>query len=122
MSALSSGDLTSMRSTLETTLPDSGTIMRRAVSDDGMGGQVESWAAAGTVSCRVSPLDISAGQEVVAGEALTTVAERVITIPANTTVYTADRIACGGHTYELRNVRAPRSYEISRRVNAVEVG
>lgn len=122
MSVLSSGDLSRMRTQLETTLPDSGTISRRSTTDDGMGGQVETWNAVGTVSCRISPQDLNVGYETDQGGAVTTVAQRVITLPHDTSIDAADRILSGGSTYEVKNIRAPRSYELSRRVNAVEVG
>jgi SPP1 family predicted phage head-tail adaptor len=87
-----------------------------------MGGQVESWSNVGTVACRISPLDLMSGYEADQGGAVTTVAQRVITLPHHTDVTSTDRLLSGGNTYEIKNIRAERSYELSRRVNAVEVG
>ena len=111
-----------MRSELEVSLPDSGTIQRRTLSTDGMGGREEAWAAIGTVDIRISPLGPEAsGGEEARGSRVATITERMITCPANTDVTTLDRMLTGGVTYEVVSARSPRSFEIARRLEVVEV-
>lgn len=103
-------------------MPASGTIYSRSQADDGIGGRTQTYTASGTVDCRIDPLDTqSAGGEPVIADRLATTRQVVITIPAGTAIAATSRIASGGATYEVTNIRAPRSWELTRRVEGVEV-
>lgn len=114
--SLSAADLAAMRDTLEDTLPDVCVIQRRSLTTDSQGGRTESWVAAGTVDCRLSPL--SAGQganEATRGDRIAGDEDWVITMPALTDVTVRDRLVVGSVTYEPVGLRAARSWEMSRR-------
>ena len=50
---LTTSQLSQLRTLSEAGMPNTATILRRTLTDDGNGGQVESYASVGTVSCRV---------------------------------------------------------------------
>lgn len=122
MSLLSAGDLASMRTVLDTSLPDTAVIWSRTLASDGQGGRTQTYAAAGTVACRLSPISaMSAGSEDVRGDRQAAVADRVLTMPASTTIAATDRVVVASQTFEVTAIHAPRSWELSRRVDCVEV-
>lgn len=108
-----------MRADLNQSLPDAGTIQRVTQVSDDMGGHTDTWAAAGTVACRVSPYPLRPGEEVVGGRVLG-LDTWVVTLPAETTVSERDRIATGGRSFEIVSVMAPRSWELARRLLCTE--
>lgn len=103
-------------------MPTSGTIYTRSTVDDGIGGRLETFTASGTVDCRVDPFDAqSSGGEPVIADRVGITRQVIITIPAGTAIAVTGRIASGGATYEVLNIRAPRSWELTRRVEGVEI-
>ena len=56
---LTTGDVTAMRATQAQAMPDTGVIHRLSLSQNSIGETTESWAAAGTASCRLSSLSES---------------------------------------------------------------
>jgi hypothetical protein len=62
-----------------------------------------------------------AGGEEVRGERQTAVAARIMTFPANTDIIPSDRVVVAAQTFEVLAIHAPRSWEISTRVDCVEV-
>jgi SPP1 family predicted phage head-tail adaptor len=114
---LSNADLTSMRATAQQALPGTAVIQSGTLTSDGGGGYTETFTPSGTVACRVAPLSGDERQE---GGRITTDSEYVITLPADTTVETDDRIVVGSITYNVTAVR-DRSWEITRRVEAKKV-
>jgi head-tail adaptor len=114
---LSTSDITNMRATLAQSLPGTAVIQAGTLTSDGGGGYSEAFSAAETVACRVAPLT---GTEREVGGRVSSEAEYVITLPAETTVETDDRIVVGGITYNVVAVR-DRSWEISRRVEVRKV-
>src|SRR5262245_27738683 len=122
-SLMTTSEIASMRSDLEgLSLPDSAVIERPAFTDDGGGGGTTTWAAAGTVACRVSPmagLGRDPGGET--GDRLDESARWILTLPAETDVDTDDRLRVGSRTFNVLAVRAPRSFEVSRRVETNEL-
>lgn len=119
---LSASELASMRSTLNSSLPDGGTVYRYTGAADGQGGETQTFAAVGTAACRISPArDLaSSATEPVAGDKLTSVTEWIVTFPQGTDVLAADQVRSGGRTFEVVGALA-RSWELGRRVRAVEV-
>lgn len=114
---LNAADLASMRATAEQALPGTAIIQSGTLVSDGGGGQTETFAASGTVSCRVAP---AAGNEREEGDRIVADSQYVITLPADTTVETDDRIVVAGITYNVTAVR-DRSWEVTRRVEARKV-
>lgn len=117
---LSHDDINAMRATVRDSLPDSGTIQRVTLTDDGMGGGSAAWAAIGTAACRVSPYQQRSAFEGTVGERSAAVASWLVTFPNGTAIAPADRINTGGRTLEVINMRAPRSWELSRQVECRE--
>lgn len=114
---LSNGQIASMRTTLERTLPDTAVVSRPTNVSDGAGGWTQTWATVATVACRVA---VPSGGEVVIAGKLDAVGTWTITLPALTDVAAADRIAVGARTFEVSLVLRPRSWELSRRVLCTE--
>lgn len=120
---LGTAELADLRGALEDSLPDSCVIMRGvAGTSDGMGGYIGgSSSAAGTVDCRVSPTGLQPG-EVEMARQVGAAQVWEITMPANTDIRATDRITSGTTTYEVVDIRGPRSYELHRRVVCLRVG
>jgi SPP1 family predicted phage head-tail adaptor len=114
---LSNADLASMRATAEQALPGTAVIQGGTLTSDSGGGWTEAFTASGTVSCRVAPIT---GTEREDGARISATSEYVITLPAETTVETNDRIVVAGITYNVTAVR-DRSWEVTRRVEVRKV-
>jgi len=99
MTAISSAELTQMRSDVEQLMPDKCNILSVVRASDGMGGFTETW---GTVTanarCR---LDKVRGVEKVTGGALSPYSRWMLTLPYDATVTAANRIEHGGNTYAV---------------------
>lgn len=106
-----------MRAASDAALPGTAVLHRNTLSSDGMGGQSSSWAAYGTVACRVAPGGAGGGERIAGGE-FQGVAPFVITVPYNTDLTHNDRVVYGGSTYEVLYVDAPRSWAINLRAAA----
>lgn len=118
MTLLSDADLDGMRGVLNESLPDTAVIYASSYVSDGGGGGTTSWVAGGTVSCRVGPVS---GDEAVFGDRISADAEWIVTLPAETSITTNSQIAVGSKVYRVEALRAPRSYEICRRVEVKEI-
>lgn len=121
MPLISTAEITAMRSEQDNTMPDTVVIRRYTSASDGMGGLVETWAAVGTVTGRVSPAG-RAGAEAIIAEQLTAAEPYVITIPTGTTVYERDRFVIGTRTFEIEYVNAHAAWETALRCYGYEVG
>lgn len=120
MATLTDAELATARADLTATLPDTCVILRpTAGTSDGAGGYIGGTVnAAGTVVCRVAPLQAS--EQVIAGQE-GAVSAWTISMPALTDVRATDRIQCGATLYEVAGVVGPRSNELARRVFAKAV-
>lgn len=116
---LTADEITTMRMTLNASLPDSAQVQRRSLTSDGAGGYNEAWSTVATVACRVAPSGQSPQERVIA-ERLESMSIWTLTVPALTNVRPADRIILGTRTFEVVAALA-RSTEISRRVVCTEV-
>jgi SPP1 family predicted phage head-tail adaptor len=111
---LTDADIASMRVTANQALPGTAVIHGGTLTSDGGGGYTETFTASGTVSCRVAP---ASGGEMQEGDRIIADSTHIITLPAETTVETDDRIVVAGVTYNVTAVRE-RSWEVTRRVEA----
>lgn len=113
--------LAGLRAYANLALPDVATVTRGTRVSDGEGGYTiaDPWPTVATVACRVSPLG-NAAQESTVGEAVRSIAQYVIHMPALTDVASGDRIVVGARTFEVVEPLR-RSYEVVRRVICREV-
>lgn len=119
-SFLSQGDINACRETISHVLPGTAVISTRSYVSDGGGGGTTSWVASGTVACRLDPMS-GYGREGVVGERLAPDANYILTLPAETSVNTDSRIRVSSVDYEVLAIRAPLSWELSRRVEVNKV-
>jgi head-tail adaptor len=115
---LTDSELASMRETYGDSLPGTAIIQNPARTSNGGGGFTTSWAAGGTVDCRVAP---AGGQEEVAGHRVQPDTEVIFSLPQSTVISPQSRILYESRVYSVTSVRAPRTWEVSRRVEAKEV-
>lgn len=113
---ISAAELTRMRAVAQRSMPGTAVIQSGTLTSDGGGGYTDSFAAAGTVPCRVAPM-ISMNESEI-GERISADADWMITLPAGTSVSSDDRLVTDGGTFTVVGVRGPRSYEVTRRVEA----
>lgn len=116
---LTDADLARMRGAQESIMTDTCQVQRATLMPDGAGGQIESWGAVATVSCRVAPSG-NLPQERAIAERLSSVSTWTITLPVGTDVQPADRLVVGSRTFEVVEALA-RSLETARRVICSEV-
>lgn len=114
---LSTAEIARMRTIAEQALPGTAVIQGGSLTSDGGGGWTEAFTGGGTVACRVSPIS---GNEREIGDRISADSQYVLTLPAETTVETDDRIVVAGVTYNVTAVR-DRSWEVTRRVEAKRV-
>ena len=106
-----------MRTIVEGSLPGTAVISTRAFVSDGGGGGIDTWTVSGTVSCRLDPMTGSSfGRESVIADRLSADANWIVTLPAETEIDTNCRVSIEGEDYEVLAMRAPISWELSRRV------
>jgi hypothetical protein len=116
---LTAAQLTAMRDTLEDSLVDTAVLKTRAWSSDGGGGGTTTYSVAGTVECRVAP--VSPATESVEGDRLQPDTEYVFTFAYDAAVSDDTLITYSGRNFTVTAQRAPRTWEVSRRVEAKEV-
>lgn len=118
---LSDAELTAMRSELEAlALPGTAILYSSSYGTVGGGGGSITWTASATVACALAPVTAREVSEPDRGDRITPDVDRIVTLPANTTVTTEHRAVIGGTTYEVTAADAPRSYEVSRRIRVSE--
>ena len=101
MTILPTSELTQIRTDLETTLPDAGTIYSLTRASDGQGSWTEVWGTAGTCACR---LDFIGGAEAVTNGALMPYTRAIVTMPQATSITTANRFVHSTGTYTVQSV------------------
>ena len=118
MQTLTATELADLRAEIEDTLPDTCVISEVSYVSDGAGGLTPTWAAAGTVSCRVDP---SSGIETVSGGAIQSFHRYTLTMPYNVTISTADRVAVGGVDYNIISVTSGNSWKLDTRAQIEKI-
>lgn len=121
MTYITPGELHTMRATTQQTLAGTAVISRPAYVPDGQGGGTQTFAAAGTVACNIAPYKSRAGDERVIADRLQTALGFYLTVPALTDIAMADRVVCGGGTFEVVALREPRTVEIVRRAVIAQI-
>lgn len=115
---LTEEELASMRQTMNDSLAGTATVEVSSFVSDGGGGGTTTFAAQGTFDCRVTP---ASGYEDRFGDRLQPETEVVFTLPQDTTINNNAQIRHGSLLFEVVYVRAPRTFEIGKRVEAREV-
>lgn len=118
---LNADELAGMRSTMVQSLAGTAIIQTSTWVSDGGGGGTTSWVNAGTVACRITPVASSGEGESVEGGRVHSDTEYVVTIPNDTLITSDSQILYGSQTFTVTTLRAPRTWEISRRVEVKEV-
>lgn len=116
---LSTAQLGQMRTTLDRSLPETCTVYRSAEVATSQGAVTRTTAVVLTSACRVAPR--ARPRDGVVGEQSTPVGDWVVTFPAGSDVRIHDQVGVNGRTFEVIK-GAERSYELSRRVECVEMG
>lgn len=98
-------------------LPDTGTVERKTLTDDGAGGFTETVTAT-SLPCRIG-MPTGSYERAIAGQ-LGAVAVSVLTFPAGSDIGEADRVTVGTRSFEVKWVFRP-TFETARRVLCVEV-
>lgn len=94
-------------------------IERYTLTPDGMGSRTEAWAAVGTVSCDLWPVNQRGDRESVRNAAQTmSKADWYITVPFDTTITAKDRIVISGRSFEVTFVPNKQSWSTALRCEA----
>lgn len=119
MIGLTNKELTSIRADINDLLPDTGYIIARTETPDGMGGQTVSTSvvANGTVSCRLDTrmINMLKGNESVAGAALRSFQQLILTLPYDTTITTNNQFLKDGQLYNVISIDTDKSWKASVR-------
>jgi len=107
-----------MRDTAEETFDGTAVIQAKTFVSDGGGDGTATWSPSGTVACHISPVS---GLEREIAERITSDADWVVTVPALTTVTPRNRVVVAGTTYNIEAARAPRTWELTRRLEVTEL-
>lgn len=118
---LTAGEIAEMRGIANQTLAGTAVIQGGTVVSDSGGGGTLTWANRGTVDCHISPILVRGEREDVEGGRIDQQADWIVTLPANTTISVKDRIVIDSTFYEVEAVRAPRTWELTRRVEVSQV-
>jgi hypothetical protein len=108
-----------MRSTVAESLPGTAIIRSRGWVSDGGGGGTTTYTASGTIDCRVAPANPEA--EAAQGDRLQPDTEYIFTFAYDAGLNLESLITYDGKNYAVTSLRAPRTWELSRRVEAKEV-
>ena len=95
-------------------MPDTATILRRTLDDDGNGGQIERWDGAGETACRVR-LDNSRSNRDEGGR-ITNPDYWIVNIPTGTTIQDTDQLTIDGSTFEIVGPIPASSYKASQSI------
>lgn len=118
---LTAAEIAGMRTVAETTFDGTAIIHRHGYVSDGSGGGTSTWTPSGTVACHLSPITLRGEREPVIGGRVTPDADWILTIPAETSIDRAARVEVAGVNFEVLALHAPRTWELTRRVELAEV-
>lgn len=115
---LTNAELSNMREAINLLLPDTAQIITITQTPNGMGGYTESRATAAAVAFR---LDVSSGQEQIAGGALQPYTRYKGSLPYDTTITTTQQLLHSGVTYAVIAVNTSQSWIAVRRVDLEKI-
>ncbi len=117
---LTASELASMRATTLASLPDVCSIATRTLTDDGQGGQNESYTTSATdVPCRVKADNIKTA-EIIAQQGVRLQQTYTVTFAYDRTFSKTDRITWNGKTLEVITT-LENSWQLHKRVSCVEI-
>ena len=115
---LNGRDQTQLRGIQMLALSDVGVTLLLTVTDDGGGGGTSTWAARGTVPCRLDPMG---GRSQTTGGRIDERSTHVVTVPSGTDVPVSARFAISNRgTFEVTATRE-RTGERTRTFEVMEV-
>jgi len=100
MPALTAAELAAMRTGENEILSSTCVIERATYSADGMGGQVETWAAIGTASCDLYPQSLDEREAATGGQVISR-SRWFVTLPTTASVLARDRLLIDARTFEV---------------------
>lgn len=112
---LSSRDLTWMDAVQQRAMPGTVVIERYTLTDNGMGGAWEAWAAAGTAIGRIYPVVRRSQSEGVTGGQVTSLSDWYATFPVGTDVVAQDRLVYNSRTWEVLRVNNDEMWQTAVR-------
>jgi SPP1 family predicted phage head-tail adaptor len=115
---LNASDLAGMRDTVEGSLPETATILRRTVTSDGIGGRTEQFIASGTCAARIMPVSTLA-KEVAAR--IVSNATHVIITPSDTSISPGDRLQIDDRVFHVIEGTVSGTWDIVRRLSVAEI-
>ena len=110
---LTDAQLTSMRTTLNTLMPDTCNILSVTRTSDGQGGFTDVWGTAtASVKCRIDSGGATgaAGRENVGAASLLPFESWLLTLPYDTTITAAHRVEVSSVTYNVTSVDKSKSW------------
>lgn len=117
---ISAAELSAMRVIENSAMSSTAVIHRNTPTADGMGGYSEAWAAVGTVSCDLWPINQRGDREgVTVGAQPISKANWFITVPFDTTITAKDRVVIDSRTFEVTFVPNSESWMSAKRVEAI---
>ena len=119
---LGAAELARMRADVAKMMPGTAIIQALTTASDGAGGVTETWAAVtgGTVACRMDPLNVGTQIET-AGMAEAVRTEFQLTLPYDAPISAFNRVSVGGVVYEVRQLDAVHSWNVSKRLRVAVV-
>lgn len=116
---LTAADLSFMQDTQAEAMPYSVVIERYTFTPDGMGGQIEAWAAIGTVLGRIYPQQQRSTNEMVGGAQTLSLTQWYGTLPVGTDVKAQDRLVYGSKSWEVSSVNNGEMWQTAIRLELV---
>ncbi len=116
---LTEADLSIMRAAQERAMPDTCTVQRVTLTDDGYGSHTEKWDDVASYRCRLSP--VASPKELLLAGQTAQVADWMVTLPHGVDVKVSDRIIIGTRVLEVTGVVQGSNWQTALRVTAKEV-
>lgn len=118
---LSATDLRFVRNTVASFASDIAVVKRNTPTDDGQGGQLESWATIHTYRCWCLS-QTKNGTENVVADSITGVGYLYANLPYGADVLLKDRLVINGVTYEVTDTNVGETQQISLLVQLSAIG
>ena len=119
--ALSTLELSQLRTDASDYLPDMGTLQTVARTSDSMGGWTEEWTSTYTsVACRLAPARATR-DETLRGEQISAYSQWVLTVAHNQTIDEIMRVIHDSETYEVLRLEDTHSSRTAKRVYLVRL-